>query len=148
MGSAACSPAIVGIDFDPVRAFADLFTHDARQSIHTVGFFCSLGHVPFGCITLRTISAGRDNCARSYKHSWSGNNSLLHSLFQSNIRVAGALRAQVANRCEPGHERAAQMIGRTRHAQAQRFARDLIVPNGLAVRMKQDVGMRVNQSGH
>ena len=75
-------------------------------------------------------------------------NSLFHGLLQTDIRIAGAFCAQIANGGEPGEQRVAQMISRSRNAQAESLSSHLIVPNGFTIRMKHDVRVRVDQTRH
>src|SRR5205807_10373595 len=51
VGRAARPPAVIGIEFYPIRAFANLFAHDARQAVDAVSFFRPLRHIPFGRVT-------------------------------------------------------------------------------------------------
>ena len=83
-----------------------------------------------------TITAGGDDRLRRDEHSRTGNDSLINCLFQTDVGVSGAFGAKVANGCETGLQRVAQVIRRAGYAQTQRLARDLIVPNGFAVRMQ------------
>jgi len=111
-------------------------------------FFGALRHVPFRRVTFRAVTSGRDDRPRRDKQPRPGNDCLLHRLLQTNVRVTRAFGAKIAQRRKAGEQRAAQMIRRARDAQAQRFARHLIVPDSFTVRMQQDVRVRLDQSGH
>src|SRR5437762_9193084 len=73
LGFAVRSPAVIGIDLDPVGAPSDLITNDASQAVDAIGFFGALRNAPFGSITLRGIAAGCDDRARDREHAWTGN---------------------------------------------------------------------------
>src|SRR2546425_10659048 len=99
MRGTSCAPPIVSIHLDPVCTFADLLTHDPRQAVRPIGFLGALGHGPFGSVTLWAVATGRYNCAGNHHHSRARNDSLLHWLLQSYVRITRYFRAEVANRC-------------------------------------------------
>src|SRR6185295_371004 len=117
------APAIVGVDLDPVGAVSDLIAHHARETIDAVSFFRTLRHAPLRRITLWSITARRDDRARDDEHSRAGNDPLFDCLFQTNVRVARAFGAEIANRGEAGHERVTQVVRGPRGAQGQRLVR-------------------------
>ena len=52
------APAIVGVEFDPIGAVADLVAHYADQAVDAVGLFGALGDAPFLSVTLGAVGAG------------------------------------------------------------------------------------------
>src|SRR5258705_6460462 len=102
MRRASGAPAIIGINLDPIGAVTDLIAHHARQAVNTVGFFSALRHAPFSGVTLWTIAARGHDCARHYEHTWTGNDSLLHRLLETYIRITCAFRSQIANGSKAG----------------------------------------------
>ena len=132
------SPSIVAVQLDPVGASADLIADDARQAVDAVGFFGPLRHAPFGD-ELRLIASRGDDGFRRREHARTGHDALIHGLLQFDVGVLGPFGAEIANRGEAGHERVPQMVRCARDAQGQRFARHLIVPRRLVVRMQQHV---------
>src|SRR5262249_31668547 len=76
------------------------------------------------------------------------NDSLLYRLFEADISIAGALGSKVANRGEAGEQRVAEVVRSAGDPERQRFAGDLIVPDGFAVGMEEDVRVGFDQPGN
>src|SRR6266699_3096744 len=142
MRPASGTPAIIGINLDPVGAVADLIAHYARQAVAAVGFFRALRDAPLSGITLWPIAARRYDRSRDNEHARARDDSLLHRLLEADVGITRAFRSQVANSCKARQQSITQVIGRARHSQTERLARHLIVPGGLAIRMQQDVRVR------
>src|SRR5207237_6948825 len=115
---AARAPAVIGVKFYPVRAFANLFAHDTRQAVDAVRLFRALRHIPFRSVAFRSITSARDDRARRYKQPRSRNYSLIHRLLQSDVSVTRALGAEIAERREAGEQSAAQVIRSPRNSEA------------------------------
>src|SRR5258708_25925715 len=94
------APTIVGIDLNPIGAFANLFAHDAREAIDAVGFFGALRHSPFGRVALGAITTGCHNRSRGHKHARPGYDSLLDRLLQTDVAISGAFSPQITHRGE------------------------------------------------
>ena len=109
--------------------------------------FGALRNAPFERETLGLITARGDDRPCGGENPRPGNNSLVDGLFQFDIRVLRAFRAQIADRGEAGHQGRAQMIGRARDTHSQAFMRHLIVPTGFVVRVQQNVRMPLTSPG-
>src|SRR5207253_5761285 len=94
---------------DPLRALADLAAYYAFHRFDAVRLFGALRHVPFRRVPFRSIAAGGDNGARRDEHPRTGDDSLIDRLLETDVGVAGALRAEIADRREAGHERVSQV---------------------------------------
>src|SRR5437773_588661 len=143
-GYASRTPDVVGVNLDPIGAFPDLIPKP--NQVLAIGLFGALRHAPLRSKTLRAIAAGRNDGARDHEHSRPRDDALLDGLLETDICIAGTLGSKVANRCEAGHQRAAQMVRRTCNAQRKSLECILIVPRGLTVRMQQDMRMPFDQA--
>ena len=116
------------------------------NQVLAIGLFGALRHAPLRSKTLRAIAAGRNDGARDHEHSRPRDDALLDGLLETDICIAGTLGSKVANRCEAGHQRAAQMVRCTCNAQRKSLECILIVPRCLTVRMQQDMRMPFDQA--
>jgi hypothetical protein len=139
------APAVVCIDFDPIRPMTDLIADDADQRV-AVGLFGPLRNPPFGRETLRSIAPGRDNCAGRHQHAGPWNDPLFDCLLQFSVGVGRPFGPQVANRGKAGRQRRAKMIRGPRHPKRETFVQHLIVPRRLVVGMQKNMGMTFDQS--
>src|SRR6185437_10776562 len=80
--------------------------------------------------------------------SRSRNDLLLYSLFETDIRVAGALGAQVPDRGETSEQRVARADGSPGNTQCQGLLQDLVVPRCLVVRMQHHVRVSFDEARH
>src|SRR6266446_2029350 len=96
MSRARRAPAVIGINFYPVGAMTNLIADDARQAVK-VGFFGALRHAPLRCIAFGTIASCCHDGPRYDKHAGTGNDPLLHRLFETDIGVTRAFGAQVSD---------------------------------------------------
>ena len=71
------APAIVGVEFDPVGAVADLVADYAGQAVDAVGFFGALGDAPFLSETLGAVGAGRYDGASGGQNPGPGYDALI-----------------------------------------------------------------------
>src|SRR2546426_4033936 len=94
---AVWAPAIIGVDLDPVGAFSNLVADDTNEAIDAIGLLGALGHSPLRHVTLRSVTAGRDNGAGHYEHARAGDDALRHSISQADISITGSFRAKVTN---------------------------------------------------
>ena len=65
---------------------------------------------------------------------------------QFDIGVGRAFSSEIANGGEAGHQGVAQMVHRARHAQRQPFLGHLIVPDGLAVSVQENVRVAFDEA--
>src|SRR5262249_60837040 len=94
------SPAVIGIDLDPVGAPADLIANDARQAVDSIGFLGALRNAPLGSITLRGIATRCHDRARDGEHARTGDDALSDGVPHATIGISRALRPEIANGCE------------------------------------------------
>jgi len=142
---AARARAVVGVDLDPVGASSDLIAHDAHER-RVVGLLGALQHVDLRSEP-RPVAARRHDRARDHDHSRSGNDPLRDGALQPHVGIAGALRAEVAHRGEPGAERLTRVVRRARHAERERLVQHLVVPGRLVVGVEQEVRVSLDQPG-
>ncbi len=141
------SPAVVGIELDPIGSVSDLIAHDADQ-LCAVSFFGALRDAPLRSVALGAVSACGDDGSGGCQDAGAGNNVLCDRLFELDVGIACAFGAQLAYGGEAGRERGAEMIHGAGCAQSQTFAGYLIVPHRFVIGMEQDVGMALYQARH
>src|SRR5207302_1584106 len=81
------------------------------------------------------------------EHPRTGDDLLLERLLESDIGVAGAFGAEIADQREAGIQDRAEVVVRPADAQGERFFQNLIVPGRFVVGMQKDVRVRIDQAG-
>ena len=138
------TPAVVGVDLDPVGTASDLVSHDAHER-GVVRFLGALQHLDLGSQTRRVAPRGDDG-ARDDDHARPRDDPLRDGAFEPHVGVARALGAEIALGGEAGAERLARVVGGARDSQRQGLVQHLIVPRRLVVRMEKQVRVPLDQS--
>src|SRR5271165_5034096 len=125
------TPAVIAIEFDPIRAMPDLVAHDTDEAVYAVSLFSALRHAPLERKALGAVASGGDDRAGRSQDARTRNNSLLYRLLQFDVGISRAFSSEIANRGEAGQQRVAQVVDRASRAKRQPFLSYLIVPDGL-----------------
>jgi len=80
----------VGINFHPVGAKADLFTHGFACLVRTIYYLHAMRNLDFPRVAQQRISSGYVQGARSHLHPGAGDDAVIHGPFQVHVGVAGA----------------------------------------------------------
>ena len=140
------APAVVAVEFNPVRTVSDLIAHDAREAVYAIGFLGSLRYMPLGRETLRSVTASGHDSTCGGEHARARHDALIYCLLQFDISVASPLGAEVAYGREAGEQSSTQMIDCTGGTQRESFMRHLVSPGSFIVRMQQDVRVPFNET--
>ena len=146
-GLAVDTPAVVGVHLDHIRALADLVAHRAHQVVPAVGRLGAEDRLEAWIEALGAVAAGGDDRPGRHLEARAGDDALVDRLLEADVRVAGALGAQVPLGGEPGEQGLARMDRGAGRAERQRLLEHLVVPGGLVVGVEEEVGVALDQPG-
>lgn len=107
-----------------------------------------MGDADAGLETFRTIGSQCHDRPRRDRQPRPRYDTLIDSGLQSEIRIARALRAEIAFAGEAGEQRCLGICDRARGAECERLMQDLIVPAGFVVRVQEQMPMTLDHAGH
>src|SRR5206468_1458806 len=113
--------------------------HGFDEAVDAIGFLHTLGYPPFETEALWRVTAGGADGPGGGEDARAGDDALIHGLFDFDIGVAGAFGAEVSDGGKACHQRGAAVVHGPGSAETEALVRDLIVPRGLAVGVKQDM---------
>ena len=139
---------IVGVEFDDVRAAGDLVADRADDLVDAGDFLRALRDRDAGLEALGPIGAAGDDGLGRHQQARAGDDALVDRLLEADVGEARALGAEIALGGEAGDQRASALDDGARGAQRERLVKHLIVPQGLVVRVEEEVRMALDHSGH
>ena len=103
--------------------------YDPREALYPIGLL----RTPYGEPDFRgeprgPVRTGGDDGSRADDQPGPLDDALLDGLFETDIRVAGALGPEIPESRETGHERLTEMSGCPSHTEGKGLSQNLIVP--------------------
>ena len=135
-GRAVGSPAIVGVNLDPIGAAPDLVPRDPNQVVVAVCRLRALGKSELGG-ALRVVAARGDDGPGRHDQSRPENHTEVYRTLESHVGVARALGSEVTRRGYARQECRASVHRGPGDPLGEGFVENLVSPRRLVVGMEQ-----------
>src|SRR5439155_16414350 len=121
------TPAIIGIDLDPIRSTPDLAANDLHHLLDARRLFSPLRRVEGVVGSPGTVAARRDNGARRGDDAWPRHEASVDRPAQLYVIILRPFGTQIARGRDAGEDCGSCMGYRSGHAKAQRLFQHLVI---------------------
>src|SRR5215831_425360 len=125
------TPAIVGIDLDPVGTAPRLLAHgadDLADAARLLGTLRRAAHIGTQATRCGPVRPRSDDRARRDEQARPLDEALLDRALERQVSVLRTFGAEIAERGEPGEERRPRLYARAQRAIGRRLLQHLVVP--------------------